>query len=142
MTSPYAHELERLREEYRRTRTEFVEVGKKLRTLTSTVTSPDGFLTMTVGPQGDLTELKFNNEKYRDMRPKELANAIQETLGKARDGLANQIRDVMPASPFANASFDDLRKPDFDWSSLMPDNVPETTPFSSRSQSRPEAAED
>lgn len=142
MTSPYAHELERLHEEYRRTRAQFVEVGRKLRTLTSTVTSPDGLLTMTVGPQGDLTELKFNNEKYRDMRPKDLASLIQDTLRKAREGLASQIGEVMPASPFANASFDDLLKPDFDWSSLMPENVPATTPFSSRSHSRPETAED
>ena len=142
MTSPYAHELERLREEYRRTRDEFVEVGKKLRSLTSTVTSPDGSLTVTVGSQGDLTELKFNNEKYRDQRPKELAAAIQDTLLKARDEMANQVRDVMPPSPFANASFDDLRNPDFDWSTLLPEDVSVTTSSKPASPRRPATAED
>lgn len=128
MTSPYAHELQRLREEYRQSRAQFVEMGSKLRSLASTVTSPDGFLTITVGPQGELTELKFNNEKYRTMKPKELAKAIQDALEKAREGLAAKIREVMPDSPFGDVSFDDLRKPDFDWSSLMPEDVTPSGP--------------
>lgn len=141
MTSPYAHELERLREEYRQSRAQFVEVGNKLRALTSTVTSPDGFLTITVGPQGELTELKFNNEKYRNMKPKELAHAIQDALGKAREGLADKIREVMPASPFGNASFDDLRKPDFDWSNLMPEDVTVTGSSGLQPPRRPDTTE-
>ncbi|MEY9213890.1 hypothetical protein ABH917_003336 [Thermobifida halotolerans] len=47
-----------------------------------------------VNVRGELTELKFHTQKYRQMAPAELATAIMDVVERARDQMAARVAKV------------------------------------------------
>jgi DNA-binding protein YbaB len=76
-------QVEELLADYRRSREQLSTVHRKLATLQASATSEDGLVTVTVGPQGQLTELIIVESAYRKLRPHELAATIVSLTGKA-----------------------------------------------------------
>lgn len=113
-------QLEQLATEYTRIRTEMQTIQEKVRATTATVKSDNGMLTVTVGPQGDIVELKVNNREYRKMAPAELANVLTTTLTRARAAVHEQMRGILTPVMPAGTTFDDVRTGKFDWSSALP----------------------
>ena len=120
MAPPLSAQLEQLASEYARIRTEMQEVQEKVRATTATVKSDNGMLTVTVGPQGDITDLKVNNRDYRKMAPAELANVLTATIARARAAVHEQMRGILTPFMPNGASFDDVRSGKFDWNSALP----------------------
>jgi DNA-binding protein YbaB len=76
-------QVEELLADYRRSREQLSTVHRKLAALQASATSEDGLVTVTVGAQGQLTELVIVESAYRKLRPHELAASIVELTGKA-----------------------------------------------------------
>ncbi|GAA3366784.1 YbaB/EbfC family nucleoid-associated protein [Saccharopolyspora gregorii] len=60
------------------------EIGEVRQNETTTVQAKDRSLEMTFDGGGELSELKFNGTKYRNMAPAQLAHVIVETLQQGR----------------------------------------------------------
>lgn len=120
MTSALTGQLQQLVAEYQQAREQMRSIQDKMRSTSATVKSDKGMLTITVGPQGDITELKFNNRDYRTMAPPELAKVVTDTLARAKAAVHEQMREVMTPFMPSGTSFDDLRSGKYDWASILP----------------------
>jgi len=113
--------LDEVLAQYQQARADLQAVQERVRSVTATVKSSKGLVTVTVGPQGDITELTFNTRGYRSMVPAELSTVLIETIAKARAEVAEQMRAaVTPFLPF-DLSFDDMRAGKVDWTAMLPE---------------------
>ncbi len=119
--TPRTGRLAELLEQYQQARTDLQTVQDRVRAATATVKSSKGMVTVTVGPQGDITELTFNTRGYRTMAPAELSTVLTETIAKARAEVAEQMRGAITPFLPAGASFDDLTQGKVDWAAMLPE---------------------
>ena len=61
---------------------------------TATVRSRDRVVEITVGPQGELTGLRFLDGKYRSMPGPQLASSILEAVQEGRAQMARKVMDT------------------------------------------------
>jgi hypothetical protein len=73
----------------------------------------------TVGPQGQLTDLRFLDSKYRTMSPTELAASVLEAVAQARDAMSRQVIATM--APFTQPlpGMPSTEGIDIDWAELF-----------------------
>ena len=97
----HSDQVEALLADYRRTREQLAEVHKALLVIKESVTNPDGLITATVGPQGNLLNLVISDAAYQRYRAAELAQEIVRTTGAAAARAAERanmtLRPVLPA---------------------------------------------
>lgn len=100
MTS-HSDQVEALLADYRRTREQLAEVHQALLAIKESVTNPDGLVTATVGPQGNLLGLVISDAAYQRYRAAELAKEIVRTTAAAASRAAQRanatLRPVLPA---------------------------------------------
>jgi DNA-binding protein YbaB len=120
MSSPFASRLEELAASYERARSDVRQTQDQLRTITATVKSDKGLLTVTVGAQGQITELRFNSRAYRSMSPGALATVLTETIEKARLAVTTRVGEIVGGSLPAGLSFDAVREGAVDWDAVLP----------------------
>ncbi|WP_329279049.1 YbaB/EbfC family nucleoid-associated protein [Streptomyces sp. NBC_01451] len=84
------------------TRTEVARAERELADASATVRSPDRSVEVTVSAQGDLTELKFLDGKYRTMSATQLAASVLEAAQEARAVMARRVMDAF--EPFTRPS--------------------------------------
>lgn len=70
------------------------ELQQKVRELKVTVTSDDGFVKATVGPQGHLEELELNPRIYRRPDSTELAQTITDTIKRATAEVQEKVVQI------------------------------------------------
>ncbi len=101
--------------QYERLRSGMGELQQKLADMTVSAESPDGLVKATVGPRGQLVDLKLDQRIYRTDDARHLARTIVETVqraaGKVTDEVQELVSGYLPADSAA-ASF--LRDGDFD----------------------------
>ncbi|MFD9811683.1 YbaB/EbfC family nucleoid-associated protein [Streptomyces sp. NPDC059080] len=79
------------------------ETQQRLAQQTVKVTSKDRSITVIMGTQSDVREIKFQGEGYRSMAPAELGRALVEVLEKARLEVRSTVtRAVTPMMSFGN----------------------------------------
>ncbi|MGW4757712.1 YbaB/EbfC family nucleoid-associated protein [Streptomyces chartreusis] len=93
---------------------EFSSTQEKLRSLSASATSPKRLLTVTVGAQGELTEVKFHTEAYRTMARAELEHTVMETIVRAREDVLAKMREVVSPLAPQGMSVDDIMSGRFD----------------------------
>ncbi|MFD5093064.1 YbaB/EbfC family nucleoid-associated protein [Amycolatopsis thailandensis] len=72
-----------------------IEAAKAdLASRTSSATSADRMVTVTMDAQNSVVGLKFNTTRYRSMPPEQLARVLLEVLGQARQGVADTVAEV------------------------------------------------
>ena len=98
MSSPYDEAVEKMMADYHRQLEQLAEHQRKMQEITATTTSPRKQVSVTLGAQGQLLDLKFPTDAYRDMAPMELANLIAETFNAARVQVMQQQRELMMAN--------------------------------------------
>ncbi|OQR63073.1 hypothetical protein B6E66_15645 [Streptomyces maremycinicus] len=76
------------------TRAAVADAEQRLREASVTVTSKDRSVEVTVGAQGDLRALRFQDGRYRSMAPAQLSAVVMETIGLARARMARQVVDT------------------------------------------------
>ncbi len=92
---------------------------------TRTERSPDRTVEATVGPQGQLLDLRFLDNKYRAMSSTELAASVLEAVSRARDAMTRQVMSTM--APFTQPlpGVPAMEGMDLDWAGLFGTAVPE-----------------
>ncbi|MER6104893.1 YbaB/EbfC family nucleoid-associated protein [Streptomyces sp. NPDC001832] len=69
-------------------------VQRELAARTSTVRSKDRAISVTVGVQGDVREIKFHTEDYRQMDPVRLGKALVDLIGRAQNEGGEAAREA------------------------------------------------
>jgi DNA-binding protein YbaB len=124
--SEYDDAVEKLMAEYQQQLEKLGEHQRKMSELTGTAASQRKQVSVTVGPQGELLELKFLTDAYREMAPAELSKIIIDTFSAARNALVAQQRELMAANAPAGVNIGALFGPDADLTKAAP-----RTPFMS-----------
>ncbi|MFD4032256.1 YbaB/EbfC family nucleoid-associated protein [Streptomyces sp. NPDC058637] len=81
----------------------------------ATTRSRDRAVEVTVGPQGELTGLKFPDNKYRNMTGIQLAASVLEAVQEGRAQMARRVIDVFEPLTQSSGGPTGLRGVDIDW---------------------------
>lgn len=125
MVPDYEEQYEQALEEYRRQRESLVEVQARLRTISCAATAPRRSVTVTVGPHGELTDLRFPTNGYKKMPPAELASVILATFAEARSKALDEVANLMAPLLPPGVPARDLVAGDVDLVEPMPENPPD-----------------
>ncbi|NKZ00961.1 YbaB/EbfC family nucleoid-associated protein [Nocardiopsis alborubida] len=90
------------------------DASANLEAATEEVVAKNRLVGAKVNATGELVELKFHTQAYRDMAPTELAAAITEVVNKARSQMAERVSKAY--SPFMPdvASAEEIMSGDLD----------------------------
>jgi DNA-binding protein YbaB len=80
--------------EFNRMRTGMGELQQKLRQITATAKSDDGYVTAVVGPRGQLVRLELDPRIYRRPDSKQLATTISDTIKRAAADAMAQVSEA------------------------------------------------
>jgi hypothetical protein len=96
----HSDQVEALLADYRRTREQLADVHQALLAIKESVTNPDGLVTATVGPQGNLLNLVISDAAYQRYRAAELGQEVVKTVAAAAARAAERanatLRPVLP----------------------------------------------
>lgn len=81
----------------------------------ATVRSRDRAVEVTVGPQGELTALKFPDNRHRSMTGPQLAASILEAVQEGRSEMARKVMDVFEPLTRTTGRATGIRGVDIDW---------------------------
>ncbi len=95
MPADHRAQVEELLAEYRRGRERLQAVQEELATLTETVRSADGTVTVTVGAQGALRNLVLSESAYQRYRPDQLAAVVMRLSEQAASTVAARAQEVL-----------------------------------------------
>jgi hypothetical protein len=79
----------------RQRRAALTRLRADLSTVSGTATAPRRVVSVTVGPRGELTELRFPTGVYRSMAPAELASVIMKTVAEAHEQATNRWAELL-----------------------------------------------
>jgi DNA-binding protein YbaB len=126
-------QLSSMLEEYRAVKARIERLSDDVAMMTATARSTDGCVTATVGPQGELRDLRIDPEVARRLDLRTIAVRVLEASGaaglQARQRLGRTLADVMPShlrhlvSPDGEVDVRGLLPSDF--TSLLPGGMPE-----------------
>lgn len=122
MSSPYDEAINEMMADYHRQLEQLTEHQRKMSEITGTAATQRKSVSVTVGAQGQILELKFPTDAYREMAPMELANAITETFNTARAQVQKQQQELMMANAPKGFDLSKMFGPDADLGSVLPRN--------------------
>jgi DNA-binding protein YbaB len=82
--------IEGLFEEYQRQRNSLTELQEKMRALTATATSPRREVSITVGQNGVMTDIRFPTGAHKRLAPADLTELIMTTYTEAKENVMQQ----------------------------------------------------
>ncbi|MFI5934993.1 YbaB/EbfC family nucleoid-associated protein [Actinoplanes sp. NPDC051494] len=82
--------IESLFESYQQQRNSLTELQEKMRALTATATSPRREVTITVGQNGVMTDIKFPTGAHKRLTPVDLTELIMTTYAEAKEDVMQQ----------------------------------------------------
>lgn len=110
--------------QYQRLRSGMDDIQRRLAELRVSAESDDGLVRATVGPRGQLVDLRLDPRAYRELSPEELSRAVVATVTKAAARTAQQVEELMSAYlPADSGSLQFLRSNDFGALLRRPDAV-------------------
>ncbi|MFI0469574.1 YbaB/EbfC family nucleoid-associated protein [Saccharopolyspora sp. 5N102] len=137
MSSPLFNEMEAAMAELRAQQDKIREAQEQAQKETTSATSKDRMITVTVDHQQRLTAVKFDGTRYRSLAPAELANRIVELVREAQEdaagkalamfaqlaptGLGSGITDVMGGDFDLDRMFDEAVRQAREMDDLLPD---------------------
>jgi DNA-binding protein YbaB len=83
--------------DYRRRLDELRQMQHDVRQVTATARTRDGLVSVEVGPQGQLRDIRFDPRVYERMSPQRLARTIKELTGEASNEAAGQAKQITAA---------------------------------------------
>jgi DNA-binding protein YbaB len=124
MEVPFETTMQQLLDEFHQQREAMLAAQRKLRSVSGTATAPKRAVKVTVGCQGEITELSFPTQAYRTMAPAELAAAVTETIATARAKAMHAMSELMAPLLPAGVSARDAAAGKVDLASFVPDGLP------------------
>jgi DNA-binding protein YbaB len=120
MSSPYDESIKELMGDFHQQLDQLNETNRRMQEITATATSPRKSVSITVGAQGRIVELKFPSDAYKRMAPMELANVITETFAAAQQQVQAQLMGLMQTNAPAGFDLSALYGPDADLGKVLP----------------------
>jgi DNA-binding protein YbaB len=100
MSSRYEQLADQAAAAYQKRLDDLAESRRKLAEVSATVVAPRQVVSVTVGGQGEITDVKFPVSAYKDMAPAELADVIMKTVKDAREqALGKSAKVLAPMLP-------------------------------------------
>lgn len=87
--------IEGLFQEYQRQRNRLTEMQQRMRELTATATSPRREVSVTVGQNGVVTDIRFPTGAHKRLTPADLSELIMATYAEAKEDVMNQAAAVI-----------------------------------------------
>jgi DNA-binding protein YbaB len=115
--------LQQLRSAFAESQQEMVEARRRLGALTSRAESRDGSIMVIVDSTGQITQLVFRGDSYRDLDSEELSRQILAVVGEAQAQMRRSVMELMPRSPWGGLSAEEMLDPDTDLSAMLPDDL-------------------
>jgi DNA-binding protein YbaB len=104
--------------QYEQLRTHLDELPQRLASMQVSAASPDGLVQATVGPRGQLVDLRIDHENYRRVDADDLAQTIVVTVREAAERTAGEVEALLAGYlPPDSGTLQFLR--DNDFASLM-----------------------
>jgi DNA-binding protein YbaB len=104
--------------QYEQVRTQLDELPQRLASMQVTAASPDGLVHATVGPRGQLIDLRIDHERFRKVDADDLAQTIVTTVRSAAERTAGEVEALLGGLlPPDSGTLQFLR--DNDFASLM-----------------------
>lgn len=97
MSSPFQDQIEAAMAEFQEHQRKLVSARAKLEKSSTTASSKDHLVTVTLGISGAVKAIKFNRTDYVSMAPAELSAVLVETINKAREKAAAKAQDSFSA---------------------------------------------
>ena len=126
--SPYEQRLAEAMAELDATRAAVAHAEAELAEAAVTVRSKDRSVEATVGPQGELTGLRFLEDRYRTMAAGQLASSVLEAAAEARGLMARQVMDLFAPFTVPSERVPELTGVDVDWAKVFGPAVLEDRP--------------
>ncbi len=100
--------------QYQRLRSGMDDLQQRLSTMQVSAESPDGLVRVTVGPRGQLVDLRLDRRVYREMDAEQLARTIVSITQDAVAKTTTQVEELMAGYlPPESGSMQFLRDNDF-----------------------------
>jgi DNA-binding protein YbaB len=100
MSSPYEELAGRALTAYHKRLDDLAESSRKLAEVSATVVAARQVVSVTIGGQGEITDVKFPTGAYKNMTPAELAEVILKTAKDAREqALSKSAKVLAPMLP-------------------------------------------
>jgi len=106
---------------------------EKLRSAVASVQSPDGAVSVTVGPSGVLQDLRFGPRAY-ERSPQALSGVVLQLIGRAQQKVSAQVADAFSGMVGENSAARELL------GEFLPEPAPEPDPEPEPDRSTPQAA--
>ncbi|MFE6281202.1 YbaB/EbfC family nucleoid-associated protein [Streptomyces sp. NPDC057877] len=119
MSEPMEQRIAAAMAELEAVRAAAAQAEERLATASATVRSRDRAVEVTVGAGGELTGLKFLDNKYRTMNPAQLAASVMEAVGRGRARMAREVMDVFGPLTEPSGNVPGLRGVDIDWEHIF-----------------------
>ncbi|WP_213453722.1 YbaB/EbfC family nucleoid-associated protein [Rhizomonospora bruguierae] len=87
--------IESLFGEYQRQRNRLTELQQKMREISASATSPRREVTVTVGQNGVITDIRFPTGAYKRLTPADLTGVIMETYAEAKEQAMEQATAIL-----------------------------------------------
>jgi DNA-binding protein YbaB len=81
--------------QFERMRSGVGDLQQRLKAVNATVTSDDGFVTVTVGPRGQVVKVEFDPRIYRRPNSKELSATVTDTIRRATEKAMADVEELM-----------------------------------------------
>ncbi|MFI9005899.1 YbaB/EbfC family nucleoid-associated protein [Actinosynnema sp. NPDC053489] len=94
MSNPFQEQIDQAMAMVRDQRAALRRARDEMRAATATATSRDRLVTVVVGAQGELRDVRFNGTGYRELPPAQLAATVVELAGRARAEMAGRVADA------------------------------------------------
>ncbi|GAA2426901.1 hypothetical protein GCM10010191_44420 [Actinomadura vinacea] len=87
--------IDELLDQYKQQRQQLADMQAKLASIGATGEAADGMVKVTVGAQGQLTDVEFDSRVYRKLSSEELAEAVLAASNDAARQIGEQRREAM-----------------------------------------------
>jgi DNA-binding protein YbaB len=121
MSTPMRDELERAMEQVRAQQSAAGELRRRLADLSTTMTSTDRMVTVTVDAAGVLNELTLSGSRYKHLAPADLCNRVVQAVRAAQDQASATTAELMSGNAPAALvpGIDELRDGDIHFADML-----------------------
>jgi DNA-binding protein YbaB len=98
MSNPMQDKIEQAFADFERSQTAIAAIRDELADSTTTVTSKNRAVQVTVDGHGEVTEISFPTKKYRTMAPAEFGSLLVATLAEARQEAVERATNLVSAA--------------------------------------------
>ncbi|WP_299531699.1 YbaB/EbfC family nucleoid-associated protein [uncultured Streptomyces sp.] len=118
---PIERRIARARAELEAVQAAVARAESELRSASVTTRSRDRAVEATVGPQGQLTHLRFLDNKYRNMTATQLASSVLEAAEEGRSAMAHRVVETFEPLTRPSGDTPEFGGIDIDWERLFGD---------------------